>query len=221
MKKQNSYIISDDIFMDSLGIIHENFSDIPYAIVGGGAVQIYVSSVAIQTANLGSVKEINGLSFILRKTGDIDLSFNYEPADLIKKFNLIISHASCFYTFHSFTKRFVLQHGDQRFNLNYQTEPDDLKGIPAYYHDIIDTAISLELPYKSSILQLKIARPEYLVISKLTRARPKDQIDIALILKAAEMSEYPFDSEEVRSVLKSVNAEDKYNILAELMDANG
>ncbi|MGE0083998.1 MAG: hypothetical protein AB7S75_06205 [Desulfococcaceae bacterium] len=221
MKKQNTYIITDDIFMDSLEIIHENFSDIPYAIVGGGAVQIYVSSVAVQNARLGSIKEINGLSFILRRTGDIDLSFSYDSAELIKKFNVIISHASGFYTFHSFTKRFVLQQGSQRFNLNYQTDPEDLKGIPAYYHDIIDTAICVELPYKDRILQLKIARPEYLVISKLTRARPKDQIDIALILKSAEISGYPFDSEEVRSVLKSADAGDKYDILAELMESNG
>ncbi|MDM8526308.1 hypothetical protein QUF80_23260 [Desulfococcaceae bacterium HSG8] len=217
MTKQNAYIITDDIFMDSLNIISKNFSEIPYAIVGGGAVQVYVTYAAIKSGNFGSVREINGLSFILRKTGDIDISFQYDPTELVKKFNLIIAETKGFYKFHSFSKRFVIQHKTHRFNLNYQTEPGDLKGIPSYYEDIITTAMSLELPYKTDMLQLKIARPEYLVVSKLTRGKPKDQIDISLILKSAEADKYPFDSEEVRSILKSVNKADRYDILAELM----
>jgi hypothetical protein len=30
MKKYNVYTIQDDIFMDALMLIHENFSDIPF-----------------------------------------------------------------------------------------------------------------------------------------------------------------------------------------------
>jgi len=217
MTKQNAYIISDDIFMDSLNIICKNFSDIPYAIVGGGAVQVYVASVAVKNGQLNSVREIQGLPFILGKTGNIDLAFQYEDTELVKKFNLIIADTAGNYRFHNFTKRFVIQHKTQRFNLNYQTEPEDLKGISSYYEDIIATALSVELPYKADRLQLKIARPEYLIASKLTRGRPKDQVDISLILKSAEMDDYPFDSEEVRSILKSVDKADKYDILMDLM----
>jgi len=217
MTKQNAYIITDDIFMDSLNIICKYFSDIPYAIVGGGAVQIYVAYAAIKNGQFGSIKEINGLPFILRKTGDIDISFYYDFTEIVKKFNLIIANAAGSYRFHSFTKRFVIQHKNKQFNLNYQTEPDDLKEIPTYYEDIIHTAISLELPYKDEILKLKIAKPEYLVVSKLTRSRPKDQVDISLILKSAEMDDYSFDSEEVRSILKSVGKGEDYDILMELM----
>lgn len=205
--------------MDALEIIHNNFQNIPYAIVGGGAVQVYVSSIALKDACLNSVKDINGLAFILRKTGDIDLSFNYDSTELIKKFNLIIEHTAGSYTFHSFTKRFVIQAGKRRFNLNYQLEPADLKGIPSYYYDIIDTAITVEFPYKHTILNLKIARPEYLIVSKLTRTKPKDQVDITLMLKAMELDNYPFDSEEVRSILKSINKEENYDILVELIEA--
>lgn len=218
MIKQNAYIITDDIFMDSLNIIYKNFHDIPYAIVGGGAVQIYVTSVAFKDGQFNSINTVNGLQFILRKTGDINLSFLYDPGELVKKFNQIISDAAFgSYTCHSFAKRFVIQHKTRRFNLNYQTEPDDLKGIPAYYEDIIRTAISVELPYKTDILRLKIAKPEYLVVSKLTRGIPKDQVDISLILKAVEIDSYPFDAEEVRSILKSVNKADRYDILMGLM----
>ncbi len=46
-----------------------------------------------------------------------------------KKFKLIIERSAGIYTFHSFFKRFVIQDGLRRFNLNYQTGPDDLKGI--------------------------------------------------------------------------------------------
>ncbi len=218
MKKQNAYTIRDEIFMDALRIIHDYFSDIPYAIVGGGAVQVYVASTAIQEAQLKSVQDINGLSFVLRKTGDVDLSFHFDVIELVQNFNLIIAQATGKYTFHSFTKRFVLQDGNRRFNLNYQTEPDDLKGIPAYYYDIIQTAIRVELPYKNETLLLKLARPEYLIVSKLTRVKPKDQIDIALLLKAIEFNDYPFDSEEVRSILKSIDKLENYDILVELMD---
>ncbi len=219
MKKQNAYTIKDEIFMDALEIIHKNFNEIPYAIVGGGAVQVYAASVAIKNACLKSVKDINGLSFILKKTGYIDLSFHYDVAELTKKFNFIIEQDVGIYTFHNFTKRFVIQEDMRRFNLNYQTDPEDLKGISSYYHDIIHTAITVDLPYKNKKLYIKIARPEYLVISKLTRIRPKDQVDIVLLLKTTELDNYPFDTEEVRSVLKSVGQEDKYNILVELMDS--
>jgi hypothetical protein len=219
MQKQNVYTIQDDIFMDALKMIDEHFQDIPYAIVGGGAVQIYVSSAAIKAARLKSVKDINGLAFILRKTGDLDLSFHADPSELINKFNLIIEQSDGTYTFHNFTRRFVVQDGRRRFNVNYQLEPDDLKGISAYYADIINTTIIIELPYKNDILHLKLARPEYLIVSKLTRAKPKDQVDIALLLNAMEMENYPFDPEEVRSILKSINQGEKYDILAELMES--
>jgi len=39
-----------------------------------------------------------------------------------------------------------------------------------------------------------------------------------LLLKTMQADNYPFDSEEVRSVLKSLNKAGKYDILAELMD---
>jgi hypothetical protein len=83
MQKQNVYTIQDDIFMDALKLIHEYFQDVPYAIVSGGAVQIYVSAAAINAGQLKSVKDINGLSFILRRTGDIDLSFHVDPTEFL------------------------------------------------------------------------------------------------------------------------------------------
>jgi hypothetical protein len=219
MKKQNAYTIKDDIFLEALRILHEHFQDVPYAIVGGGAVQVYVASTTIRETRLKSVKELNGLSIMLRKTGDVDLSFHVDEIELIRNFNHVIAQAAGKYTFHSFAKRFVVQDGSQRFNLNYQTEPDDLKGIPAYYYDIIQTAIPVELPYKNDTLRLKLARPEYLIVSKLTRIKQKDQFDITLLLRSMELNEYPFDSEEVRSILKSINKLENYDILAEIMEA--
>lgn len=219
MKKQNVYTIKDEIFTDTLEIIYKYFNEMPYAIVGGGAIQIYASFAAMKDANLDSVKDLNGLSLFLRKTGDIDLSFDYDATELIKKLNLIIEQTAGIYTFHSFSKRFVIQEGTRRLNLNYQNHPDDLKGISTYYNDIIHTAITIEFPYKNKIIYLKIARPEYLIVSKLTRNKPKDQSDIVLLLKSVEMDNYPFDSEEIRSILKSVNKIDKYDILLELMDS--
>lgn len=219
MKKQNVYTVKDEIFTDTLEIIYKNFNEIPYAIVGGGAIQIYASFAAMKDANLNSVNDLNGLSLSLRKTGDIDISFDYDSTELIKKLNFIIEQAAGIYTFHSFPKRFVIQAGTRRLNLNYQNNPDDLKGISTYYNDIIHTAITIEFPYKNEKIYLKIGRPEYLIVSKLTRNKPKDQVDIVLLLKSMEMDDYPFDSEEVRSILKSVNKEDKYNILLELMDS--
>ncbi len=219
MQKQNAYTIQDEIFLDALELIHANFDKIPYAIVGGGAVQVYSASVTIKTTGLASVGEINGLSLILRKTGVIDLSFNQDSAQLSKHFNLIMERSTGVYTFHNFIKRFVIQQERLRFNLNYQTKPDDLKGIASYYYNIINTAIPIELPYKNKTLSLKIARPEYLIISKLTRAKPKDQLDIMLLLKTMQADHYPFDSEEVRSVLKAVNQSEKYDLLVELADS--
>ncbi len=219
MKKQNAYTIKDEIFMDAIEIIHAHFGGTSYAIVGGAAVQIYVTSVSIRSEGLNSVNDVNGLSFVLRKTGDIDLSFNCDAGELLKKFNFIIESQTGTYTFHSFFKRFVIQEDARRFNLNYQIEPDDLKGMPSYYYDIIETAVPMDLPSKGKTLSINIARPEYLITSKLTRISPKDQIDIMLLLRAMEMNDYPFDSEEVRSILKSIDKAENYAILRELMDA--
>jgi len=178
-----------------------------------------VASVAVKENHTDSISSIRNLSFILRRTGDIDLSFQYDPTELTKMFNLIIRDVSGKYQFHSFDKRFVVQYGQQRLNLNYQTEHSDLKGISKYYDDIIRTAISVDLPYKNKDISIGIAKPEYLIASKLTRIKPKDQADIVMLLKAMEKDEYPFDSEEVRAILKSVQKEDNYTILAELMDS--
>ncbi len=219
MKKQNAYTIHDDIFLDALELINDHFQSIHYAIVGGGAVQVYVSAVAVKKYGLNSVKALNGMSLALRRTGDIDLSFNLDDSQLIQTFNFILQNPSGPYSFHNFAKRFILQDGPRRFNLNYQTRPEDLKGIPAYYQDIIDTALTVEIPHKQRLLRIKTAKPEYLITSKLTRIKPKDQVDIMLLLNAMEWDQYPFDAEEVRSVLKSVNKGDHYDILVELMDA--
>ncbi len=43
------------------------------------------------------------------------------------------------------------------------------------------------------------------------RSQARRSLDIALILKSAEMDKYPFDSEEIISVLKSVGKADKYD----------
>ncbi len=205
--------------MDALEIIQEHFNEIPYAIVGGGAVQIYATFATIKDTGINSVNKLNGLSLVLRKTGDIDLSFDSSPASIIKILNIIMEQTHYTYSFHNFTKRFVLQDGPKRLNLNYQLEPEDLKGISSYYKHIIKTAIPIDLPYKNKEIYIKIAKPEYLITSKLTRANPKDQADIALLLKSMEIVDYPFDSEEVRSILKSVNKGDQYHILSELMDS--
>jgi len=219
MKKQNAYTIVDEIFMDTLSTIYQYFKDIPYAIVGGGAVQIYTASVIAKENHVNTVKNIHNLSFMLRRTGDIDLSFQYDPIELTKTFNLIIEHASGNYQFHSFYKRFVIQQGQRRLNLNYQTEDSDLKGISPYYNDIIRTAITINLLHKNEEIGIKIAKPEYLIASKLTRIKPKDQIDIVMLLNAMEKDGYPFDSEDVRAILKSVQKQDNYPILIELMDS--
>ena len=220
MRKQNAYTIQDDIFLDALTLIADHFQGIPYAIVGGAAVQAYVASVAIKTGQAESVKALNGFSFILRRTGDIDVSFDDDPVALVNTFNLIVAQAAPPYSLHSFPKRFVMQGGARRMNINYQIEPTDLKGIPAYYHDIIHTAITVMLPHQSRQLSLKLAKPEYLIASKLTRVKPKDQIDIMLLLKAMESDQYPFDAEEVRSILKSVDKGELYDLLAELMESS-
>jgi len=102
MLKQNAYTIQDEFYLDALEIIHSNIHETSYAIVGGGAVQAYSSSMTIKTTGLNSVKDINGLPLILRKTGDIDLLFKDDATDLSEKFNLIIERVTGIYTFHSF-----------------------------------------------------------------------------------------------------------------------
>jgi len=115
--------------------------------------------------------------------------------------------------------RIFIQQGQRRLNLNYQTEDSDLKGISPYYNDIIQTAMTINLLHKNEEIGIKIAKPEYLIASKLTRIKPKDQIDIVMLLNAMEKDGYPFDSEDVRAILKSVQEQDNYPILIELMDS--
>jgi hypothetical protein len=109
IKKQNAYTINDDFFMDLLALIHEYFSLTLYAVVGGAAVQVYASSVAVKAYGVHSVKNINGLAFMLRKTGDIDLYFNRDITELTKTFQLIMQQSLSDYTYLNYIKRFVIQ----------------------------------------------------------------------------------------------------------------
>jgi hypothetical protein len=219
MPKQNAYTIQDDIFLDTLQLIAEHFQQIPHALVGSGATQIYAAFAALKSTRGKSVKDFPGFALSLRKIGGLEVLFDDHAAELDAKFQQFTAQTGAAYSYQHFTKRFVSQQEQRRFNLNYCLAPEDLPEISAYYDDIVHTALTVDIPGPNRVLQLKIGCPEYLIVAGLLRAKPRDLLDMGLLLRAVDAEKYPFDAEEVRSILESVNKEERYDILAELMEA--
>jgi hypothetical protein len=194
-----NYTVRDRGYFDLLGKVSEEFerADMRYALVGGTGIQVRIADLLCRSQKV-SIKEVPELETLLRKTKD----FIIRPEGIRSKR--------------------VIARGKEKTDvlLNYQTGPQDLAGLDeSFYTECIETAEDLFLKYGGSEIMVSVARPEYLIASKLTRDDPKDIWDIGMLLKTIEQNRNhsrKFKPSKVRSLLERANRGEIYGRLEEI-----
>ena len=162
--------------------------EIPYVVVGGSGIQVAITSALTQNGKVSTAQKKYELRGLLRATDDIDMAVKAERLDVgnalqeltasdpTLDINLPYDHAP--------TVSIQPKEGSpKRVHLNIQTNQTEFKGLTAWYDEIIAGGRSLTISYNNHPgFQVVVAEPEFLIASKLTRARPKDIVDIFNLL---------------------------------------
>jgi len=216
MGKVSEYTILDDSFYETLSSFAEELdrNKIQYALVGGAAVQSKIASVLSKNGKM-SLNDIGGLDFLVRKTGDLDIALdNISDERLVELFNSYNALNPPNKHLHPVTNKSLRTRKD--ININLETCPEDFKGLPKSYSDIVYTSEPIVLRKGNNYAHISIAKPEYLVASKLTRLAEKDRIDIYNLIKTMHGNKEKFGFEEVKNILKANAKEDRIDFLKEI-----
>ncbi len=218
-----NYNIKDKAYFSLIGEVSEELSNsnINYALVGGAAVQVRVASI-LSAAKQGDIGMVDDLDLLLRETKDIDITSNADDGKFmyffnewqVKNPNIMLKHLG--------EKRkeitFVTCPKTIDVILNYQTEPNDLKGLDENaFYECIDTATPVELWYDNKRIETVVALPEYIVASKLTRAEEKDKFDISVLLKTTEKYGPRIDFNKIKFILERAGKNYKYQVLEDII----
>jgi len=220
--KQRKYKITDEEYFWALGEVCDNFDEngIDNVLVGGVATQLYVASLICgENTNLNE----SGVEKILRSTDDYDictsngnhgqtravlnsLSYEVETEDNIYQISLERDGA----------KKPILNvdsatapEGGHRIMLNISYDGSDHRVLaPCHYEDTVATGRKVELAMNDNLkISVNIARPEYIIASKLTRFNDRDKYDIELILDTAERCGESIDFDLIKKILGRENEE--------------
>jgi hypothetical protein len=219
-----NYTVRDRGYFDLLGKVSEEFerADMRYALVGGTGIQVRIADLLCRSQKV-SIKEVPELETLLRKTKDFDITTNSSEEAFVTFFNQIQAiNPGIIIRPEGIRSKRVIARGKEKTDvlLNYQTGPQDLAGLDeSFYTECIETAEDLFLKYGGSEIMVSVARPEYLIASKLTRDDPKDIWDIGMLLKTIEQNRNhsrKFKPSKVRSLLERANRGEIYGRLEEI-----
>ncbi|MDP3698022.1 MAG: hypothetical protein Q8R47_00395 [Nanoarchaeota archaeon] len=223
---KNNYTLGDWGYFKLLQLVAEglDFQGINYALVGGGAVQARV----IEAFNkYEKITAPNVPELLLRKTKDFDITTHSTEGELVLFLNLLQleneplsirpkqpRRVNIFYSGRNFAPVSVV--------LNYQIGPQDFSGLgEQFYNECLNTAEDLYLRYNNEEVRVRVATPECIIASKLTRSSPKDIVDISGLLRVLaryeSRSAKPFNYELVKQYLKEAGKEHCFQNLDEIM----
>lgn len=203
MAKDN-YTLRDYEYFKLLQLIAEELEDeeIDYALVGGGAVQSRIADIFNRRDGLTAP---NLSEFLLRKTKDFDITSRSSESDFIIFLNVLQAKNKRLSVGNKQPRRVNLIYQGRRsqravsINLNYQLGSQDFSGLnESFYNQCIDTAEALYLNYNHEEVLVRVATPECIVASKLTRSSAKDIVDISMLLnvlasdKGSEMKYFDY-----------------------------
>ncbi|MHA1866261.1 MAG: hypothetical protein ACTSWZ_07130 [Candidatus Heimdallarchaeaceae archaeon] len=222
-----NYTLKDRGYFEILKIVSEEFSrqKIRYALVGGAGVQARIADI-LSKAQETDVSNVQGLENLLRGTKDLDITSNASEEDFIKYFNEVqaLNPAINISSGGVRSKKFSLKgrRGKElvAICLNYQTGPQDLSGLDeSFYNECIQTSEILNLNYGNKEIGVSVAKPEYLVASKLTRSDTKDIWDIGALLRTIKQNPSvarEFNPDKVKELLERANRGEIYGRLDEI-----
>lgn len=179
-----------------------------YAIVGGSGVQASIVD-AVARHGLDTIKQHKAeLQNLLRPTKDIDIgTLNGSNEKMFSVGKEIAEACGAGYNpmLDSRALKFEFD-GQEPVYVQYELAKDDFKGLPEIYESVVKDAKTLKLCYNGKhAVGLKVAKPEYLIASKLTRGADKDKIDISHLLTVCKNSGIPIQLEDIRAILKGSN----------------
>lgn len=218
--KACDYTIKDTLFQEIL----ESFSEeleregIQYALVGGAATQARIANLLTKNGVM-AINDAPGLEYLIRKTGDFDVAMDISEHNLVAFFNNYSAINAGRFSINQITndnKSLRIAKGSRYMNLNLEACPEDFKGLPNSYYDIINTSEPVGLRRGNSNIIVNVAKPEYIVASKLTRLEEKDKLDVYNLINCMYQNKKKFNFEEVKNVLKENNKEKYLDYLKEV-----
>lgn len=224
---KNNYTLGDFGYFKLLQLVAEgfDFQEIDYALVGGGAVQARVVEMfnKYEQITAPDVPEL-----LLRKTKDFDITTRSSDAELVSFLNLLQFENEPLSIRPKQPRRVNLTYFGRNFApvsviLNYQTGPQDFSGLgEQFYNECLDTAEVLHLRYNNEEVRIRVATPECIIASKLTRSSPKDIVDISGLLRVLARYEgrsaKSFNYGLVKQYLKEAGKEHCFQNLDEIME---
>ncbi|MAG45719.1 MAG: hypothetical protein CMH63_03035 [Nanoarchaeota archaeon] len=199
------YTLKDRDYFDSYRVLTDelNRKGFDYAVVGGSGIQATISDLFCKNQGT-NIKDATGLEHLLRKTKDIDLTSTNSEYEFVEMFNeLQALNPEISVDYINEKSRKLKINGTPVF-INYQTGPADFRGLSdKFYNDCVGESEKLNLSYKNSKADVYVAKPEFLVASKLTRNDPKDIWDITSLLRTVEnYSTEKFDRNKLKGYLE-------------------
>lgn len=223
-KSGPGYTILNSFYFSALRALGTELEreDIPYAFVGGTAIQLRVADI-LGGNGAADIKGIGGLDVLLRRTGDIDVATIANHGQIVSVVNML-THLSPFDAelrgggLARLTRR-TREHGiDDVILVNIYTGVADVRGLGDHYEPQITTAEEVIIRKGNEQLIIRVPTLAYCMATKLMRGEEKDKIDVHGLLKACTERNVPFhqDLEEARSILKSIGKEDRFSYIREI-----
>jgi len=185
--------------------------NIPYAIVGGVATQLHIARLLSNNGQEDYMKH-QGLPYLLRTTGDIDMATHSDDVTMVSFFNRMndtIPHL----TINNQVRHAGITSEGIRIFANYQTDKSQTTGLENLYDAVINSAQPIRLRRGKQEITATVIKPEFLVATKVLRSKSKDSVDLHNLLQTMENQGEELDIEEVRAALKASGHEDKYERL--------
>jgi len=195
--KQRKYTLSDkEYFYGFFVLFRELYAEkIPSVLVGGAAVQARIAAKLSGGRSLGDIS----LENCLRKTDDYDictLSKDSQILNLLPRLNTEEEIGEEIYSLE------VIRNGcakpkivvnslsdEKEIMINFSKSASDANYFKEYYNEMIDSSDEFLLRYGPMEAKIKVAKPEYLIISKLMRLNERDLIDIKALLNLESIDE--------------------------------
>ncbi len=208
---KGDYNIQDRELFQALKILSEALDEqnVSYFIFGGVAAQAQIASMETESGRK-DIKTVD--SDKLRKTGDIDMYIADENAILF--FNEL---AALNPQHRIVNKPSYVEIGP--IMVNYVTEPFELKGFEELVSEQLIRREELCLRRGNTNIRLEVSPIEYLIAAKLSgnSIQVKDEKDIHFLVEASKKAKNPINQEVIRDLLKSMNKEDRYFVLEQLI----
>lgn len=177
--------------------------EIPYAVVGGAAAQIWICSL-LSGNGLSSIDGSADIPLRLRTTRDVDLSTRAEAAHVLEALNRLAATARPPITVLSPRAARVRQ-----VLVNLTLEPMDVSGFSMHYDAFLERAQRITLRRGAEHLTARVISLPDLLATKLSRRgnQAKDLLDVDALCLSLLEARQTVPARNVRAILETATDE--------------